>query len=82
MGNLSCTSSSWTSSLWERDLRVFMTRTMAASICRAQAGEGWESLNSAARRSDHEQESRDKGRMKTGCCILVGRFKPGQRLDD
>ena len=40
MGNLSCTSSSWTSSLWDRDLRVFMTRTMAASICRARPGEG------------------------------------------
>ena len=33
MGNFSCVSSSLTSSLWLSDLRVFITRTMAASIC-------------------------------------------------
>ena len=63
MGNLSCTNSSWTSSLWDRDLRVFMTRTMAASICKHSQETGWEPLNTAARRSDHEQEPRDMGRM-------------------
>ena len=37
MGNLSCVSSSETSSLWLSDLRVFITRTMAASICAQQS---------------------------------------------
>ena len=33
IGNFRCVSNSDTSSLWLSDLRVFITRTMAASIC-------------------------------------------------
>ncbi len=81
IGNLSWTSSSWTSSLWDRDLRVFMTRTMAASICRAQAGEGLRAVEHSCKQNDLDQEACDIDKIETGCCMLVGRFKPGHCLD-
>ena len=58
MGNLSCVSSSDTSSLWLSDLRVFITRTIAASIC------GQPSQASSLYADEHDTKSNSEDCIK------------------